>query len=152
MRLGIAKRHRFVELSPCVHRFLLAVQPPLNGVGRFLQSTLSLHPCLELQRSFSSPLLPPSWRPSSRPLWRPSWRPSCSTSSRLRSSHLRARTMAKRSHTRMRVVVSPVEVMMAHDMCSRPVRSLSSQGPSCWIPFQTTNTVAVITIVAKTTT
>ena len=58
MRLGIAKRHRFVELSPCVHRFLLAVQPPLNGVGRFLQSTLSLHPCLELQRSFSSPLLP----------------------------------------------------------------------------------------------
>ena len=58
MRLGIAKRHRFVELSPCVHRFLLAVQPPLNGVGRFLQSTLSLHPCLELQRSFSSAFLP----------------------------------------------------------------------------------------------
>ena len=57
MRLGIAKRHRFVELSPCVHRFLLAVQPPLNGVGRFLQSTLSLHPCLELQRCLSSTFL-----------------------------------------------------------------------------------------------
>ena len=59
MRLGIAKRHRFVELSSCVHRFLLTVQPPLNGVGRFLQSTLSLHPCLELQRSLSSTFLPP---------------------------------------------------------------------------------------------
>ena len=59
MRLGIAKRHRFVELSSCVHRFLLAVQPPLKGVGRFLQSTLSLHPCLELQRSFSATFLPP---------------------------------------------------------------------------------------------
>ena len=43
MRLGIAKRHRFVELSPCVHSFLLAVQPPLNSVGRFLQSTLTIH-------------------------------------------------------------------------------------------------------------
>ena len=58
MRLAIAKRHRFVELSSCVYRFLLAVQPPLNGVGRFLQSTLSLHPCLELQRRLSSTFLP----------------------------------------------------------------------------------------------
>ena len=57
MRLAIAKRHRFVELAPGVHSFLLAVQPPLNGVGRFLQSTLSLHPCLELQRSLSSTFL-----------------------------------------------------------------------------------------------